>query len=129
MRLSEEVKKLESEIEEIVLTYTRMAEEKFRNINALNESYTVLTTKRDQVFGKKCQNLERENMNLNERIRMLTAEIDDIRLNTSLANKNQTVVQPGVSQMSTIRSNNLLGRNDFTSFDNVLEQITESRVT
>lgn len=31
-----------------------MAEEKLRGPQGLNESYTVLTTKRDEVFGRKC---------------------------------------------------------------------------
>lgn len=34
-----------------------MAEEKFKGNSDLNQSYTVLSTKRDEVFGRKCQNL------------------------------------------------------------------------
>lgn len=63
-------------MEEIVTTYTRIADDKVKNIKDLNESYVVLVNKKEDVFGRKCQHLEEENNNLNERIKLLTAEID-----------------------------------------------------
>ena len=57
----------------------------------MNQSYSILTTKRDEVIGKKYKDLESENNNLNERIRLLTNEIDQIRYNTEVMKNNQTV--------------------------------------
>lgn len=36
-----------------------MAEDKLRNQQNVNESYYALTSKRDDVFGRKCQNLQK----------------------------------------------------------------------
>lgn len=38
-------------------------------------------------------------------------------------------MQPNFTHMTTIRSNNQFSRNDLTSFDNVLDQISESRIS
>ena len=37
--------------------YTKIIEEKVKDGYELNQSYSVLTAKRDDVFGRKCQNL------------------------------------------------------------------------
>lgn len=67
---------------------------------------------------------------------MLTAEIDEIRLNSSLAKKNQTVIQglnsnsnPNFTHITTIRMNSHLGGPNATSYNNILEELSESRVT
>lgn len=37
-------------------------------------------------------------------------------------------MQPNFAHMTTIRTNNQFSRNDFTNFENVLENVSESRV-
>lgn len=112
---------MEVEIEQIIFSSTRIAEEKIQNISSLNDSYAVLTNKKSQLVDKKYNNLEKENSNLNERIRMLTAEIDDIRLNTSFVKKNQTTQLGGEIKM--IQLNNHNSRIKFNNFNN-MESIT-----
>ena len=79
-------------------------------------------------------------MSLNDRIKMLTAEIDQIRLNSSTARKNQTINQtainglnptsnPNFTHITTIRMNSQVGGPNATSFHNVLQNLSESRVT
>lgn len=53
----EEVRKLEREIEEIIITYTRIVEEKFQNNAELSRDYSMLTNKRDEVMGRKYKHL------------------------------------------------------------------------
>jgi len=73
------VKRLEKEIEEIIITYTRIVEEKFAGNVELSRDYSMLSTKRDEIIAKKYKNLENENNHLNSRILTLTKEIDTIR--------------------------------------------------
>lgn len=63
---------MEKEIEEIIITYTRIVEEKFKNNAELSRDYSILTSKREEVMGRKYRHLETENQHLNNRIQTLT---------------------------------------------------------
>jgi hypothetical protein len=124
--LAKEVARLQHEIEDVVTMYTKMAEEKFKGSPGINQSYASLTTKRDDVFSRKCQTLERENLGLNERLKLLTAEVEEIRQNSSKCNKNLTVLNGNLSRVSTIRVSPF-SRVNATTFGNVLEECSEQK--
>jgi hypothetical protein len=48
-------------MERIIMTYTKIVEDRCKNQLDLNQSYSVLTAKRDEVITRKQQNLEAEN--------------------------------------------------------------------
>lgn len=51
-------------MERIIMTYTKIVEEKCRNQIDFNQSYSILTNKREEVINKKQRGLEVENRDL-----------------------------------------------------------------
>lgn len=49
----DEVKRLEEELETIIMTYTKIIEERCRDQQDFDKSYAVLTDKREEVMMKK----------------------------------------------------------------------------
>jgi hypothetical protein len=54
----DEVKRLEKEIEDIIMTYNRIVEGKFQDTVELSRDYSLLSMKRDEIMTKKYKNLE-----------------------------------------------------------------------
>lgn len=69
------MKRLEEELELIILTYTQIVEEKFKNQLDLNNSYSMLSNRRDQVVNERTVRLEEINKEYSLKILNLTEEL------------------------------------------------------
>ena len=70
-----EIRRLEEEMELIIVTYTKIVEEKYANQLDLNNSYSILSQKRDQVVNERTMRLEEINKEYSLKILNLTEEL------------------------------------------------------
>lgn len=61
------------------MTYTKIVEEKCRNQIDFNQSYSILTNKREEVINRKQKGLEAENRELAQRNRILMEELEYLK--------------------------------------------------
>jgi hypothetical protein len=73
----EENRKLEKEIEEIIVTYTKIVEDKCKNQNELDQSVMELREKKDEVMEKKMHVLAKENEALKLKLEALAEQLNE----------------------------------------------------
>lgn len=71
---ADEVKRLEEELETIIMTYTKIIEDRCRDQQDFDKSYVVLAEKREEVVMKRQAQLEIENKELRRRGKVLEEE-------------------------------------------------------
>lgn len=125
------------------MTYTRIVEEKCRNQIDFNQSYSVLTNKRDEVLTRKQRNLEQDNKELAHRNRLLMEELEYLkfgRVPGEMPQLHISQVQHSFTKKSSVppeldskvielsRINSYNERKREKSMENVLESLNESGV-
>lgn len=70
-----EARRYEKEIEEIIITYTKIADNKFKSVGELDQSVMELHDRKDEAMERKLNNLMRENDTLKDRIEFLSEEL------------------------------------------------------
>lgn len=76
-----EIGRLEEEMETIIMTYTKIIEDRCKNQQDFDKSYAVLTDKREELVMKKQAQLEIDNQEMSKKIQVLMQE------NTQLKNR------------------------------------------
>lgn len=138
-----EIKRLEEEMERIIMTYTKIVEEKCRNQIDFNQSYSILTNKREEVISKKQRGLEADNRELTQRNRLLLEELEYLKygripgevVSPGLAHQSFTKksippqdMESKMHELSRINSYNERRPPKEKSIDNLLDSLNESAV-
>ena len=128
----EEARRYEKEVEEIIRTYTKIAEEKYRNVNELDQSVLELREKKDEVMDRKLQGLIHENFVLREKLDFMKKELNS----RGLSNLAESSIG-GMVEESRFHEKSAFGKKrQFeeveagrrNQFDTILEKLNESEV-